>query len=85
MTNELSKIEGFRHYNADANFILINIKDTSLTAKQLKDKMLKKGILIRDCSSFRGLDDYHIRVAIKTRQENKRLVDAFKETVEKDL
>ena len=85
LTNELSKIEGFRHYNADANFILINIKDTSLTAKQLKDKMLKKGILIRDCSSFRGLDDYHIRVAIKTRQENKRLVDAFKETVEKDL
>lgn len=81
LTNELSQIESFRQYPADANFILINIKDTGFTAAQLKDKMLKKGILIRDCSSFRGLDDCHIRVAVKTRQENERLVEAFKEIV----
>ena len=29
-------------------------------ARALKEKMLRHGILIRDCSSFRGLDEYYI-------------------------
>ena len=48
---------------------------------RLKEKMLSYGVLIRDCSSFRGLDDFYIRLAVKTRRENERLLEAFKKTV----
>ncbi len=39
--------------------------------------MLKQGILIRDCTSFKGLDEFYIRVAVKTHQENERLIERF--------
>lgn len=81
LTRELTRINSFKPYPADANFILIDIEESGFTAAQLKEKMLKQGILIRDCSSFKGLDDYHIRVAVKTRQENERLLEAFTKVV----
>jgi histidinol-phosphate/aromatic aminotransferase/cobyric acid decarboxylase-like protein len=43
--------------------------------------MLKQGILIRDCTSFKGLDEFYIRVAVKTHQENERMIDAFRRIV----
>ena len=81
LTRELKRINSFKQYPADANFIFINIKESGFTSAQLKGKMLEEGILIRDCSSFRGLDDYYIRVAVKTRQENERLLEAFAKVV----
>jgi len=78
---ELSKINAFKIYPPDANFIFINIKKSGFTAAQLKEKMLNRGVLIRDCSSFVGLDDFYIRVAVKTRPENERLLAGFKESL----
>ena len=37
--------------------------------------MLRQGIIIRDCTSF-GLKD-HIRVAVRKRSENRKLIAAF--------
>lgn len=74
MLKGLVQINGFKVFSTDANFVLINIKDTGLTAARLKEKLLEHGILIRDCSSFRGLDKYFIRIAIRTRRENEKLL-----------
>ncbi len=79
MLQRLSGIKGFKIYSPDANFIFIDVRDSGFTAAQLKQKMLKLGILIRDCSAFAGLDEYYIRVAIKTRWENERLLAAFEQ------
>ncbi|HDQ05437.1 MAG TPA: threonine-phosphate decarboxylase [Candidatus Bathyarchaeota archaeon] len=81
LTRELKRINSFKLYPADANFIFIDIRKSGFTAAQLEEKMLEQGILIRDCSSFSGLDDYYIRVAVKTRQENERLLEAFAKIV----
>jgi threonine-phosphate decarboxylase len=81
LTRELKRIKSFKQYPADANFLFIDIRESGFTAAQLKEEMLGQGFLIRDCSSFRGLDDYYIRVAVKTRQENKRLLETFAKVV----
>ena len=78
---DLEGIKSFRVYRADANFFFIDIRKSGLTAAELKNKLLGEGILIRDCTSFRGLDQYYIRVAVKTRVENERLIEALKRTV----
>ena len=78
LLRELSKIKGFRIIPPDANFFLINIERTGFNSKELKNALLKYGILIRDCSSFKGLDEYFIRIAIRTRKENEYLLEAFK-------
>ena len=74
LKNKISKLENFDCYNSTANFILIKSK---LKSKYLQKKLLKKKILIRDCTSFRGLDGNYIRVAVKTRKDNQKLVQAM--------
>jgi len=78
---ELGEIKSFKVFPPDANFFFIDIRKSGLTATELKNKLLHQGILIRDCTSFRGLDPYYIRVAVKTRVENERLIEALKWTV----
>jgi threonine-phosphate decarboxylase len=78
---EIGQIKSLKFSVPDANFFFIDIRKSGLTATELKNKLLKQGILIRDCTSFRGLDEFYIRVAVKTRVENERLIDALKRTV----
>jgi len=79
----LKQIEAFKVFPADANFIFADIRQSGYTAAELKEKMLREGVLIRDCSSFRGLDEYYIRVAVKTRRENAKLIETFEKIVGK--
>jgi threonine-phosphate decarboxylase len=81
LMSELTRIEAFKVFPADANFLFIDVRKSGCTAARLKEKMLRHGILIRDCSSFKGLDEYYVRVAVKTRPENTRLLDALRKTV----
>jgi L-threonine-O-3-phosphate decarboxylase len=76
---ELIKISSFKIFPADANFFFIDIRKSGLTAAELTSKLLSHGILIRDCTSFRGVDQYFIRVAVKTRVENERLIEVLKQ------
>ena len=75
LAKSISNIDGFTCYESDTNFILIKSK---IPSSVIQKKLLKKNILIRDCNSFRGLDKNHIRIAVKTRKENLRLVGALK-------
>lgn len=81
LQQELSKFKSFSFSLPDANFFFIDIQNTGLTANALKHRMLKQGILIRDCSSFVGLNEFYIRVSIKTRKENVSLIEAFKHSL----
>lgn len=77
----LSRIHGFKVYAPDANFFFIDIRGTGLTAAQLTQKLLAQGILIRDCSSFKGLDPYYIRIAVKLHSENVRLLETLSKVI----
>lgn len=76
---------GLRHlpqvevYPSEANFFLINIKETGMKSPEMKARLAEKGLLIRDCSSFRYLGEEHIRVCIRKREENIRLLSAMEE------
>jgi len=71
---QLFRIKGLKPYSSQANFILIKI-NTSLSSKHLQRYLLKRGLLVRDCSNFRGLNDKFIRVAVRGRKENLRLIE----------
>lgn len=75
LRNSISAMNNFTCYDSKANFILIR---STIKSDQIKKKLLKRNILIRDCKNFRGLDSNHIRVAIRTRKENLKLVEALK-------
>lgn len=66
---------GITVFPSDANFLL------SRCVRPLYEPLLEKGILIRPCGNFRGLDDSYFRVAVKTRSENTCLIKAVKEAL----
>ena len=74
LQNSISKLEKFSCFPSSTNFILIK---TKIQSKTLQKKLLKKNILIRDGSTFRGLNDSYIRIAVKTHKENVKLVSAL--------
>jgi threonine-phosphate decarboxylase len=75
LSSKLGAFRGFKPYPSDTNFILIDLGDFGLGSVELTERMLGQGIIIRDCASF-GLKN-HIRVAVRKRSENRRLIAAF--------
>jgi threonine-phosphate decarboxylase len=55
-----------------ANYILIEVP---MEAEVLVGRLFSRGILVRDCRSF-GLPR-HIRVAVRTHEENRQLIEAL--------
>lgn len=74
LIDSISRIGDFSCYDTNTNFILIKTKQPS---KILQKKLLHLNILVRDCSNFRGLDNHHIRIAVRTHKENQQLVSAL--------
>ncbi|MCD7977422.1 MAG: aminotransferase class I/II-fold pyridoxal phosphate-dependent enzyme [Tannerellaceae bacterium] len=79
---QLSKSDGLEVIPTSTTFFLVRLKKG--TAAELKQYLLENyGILIRDASNFRGLDDEYIRLSTQSPAENQVLVDAMKEWLEK--
>jgi threonine-phosphate decarboxylase len=61
---------------SDVNYFLIYLENKNST--ELRDLILtRKGVLVRDCSTFMGMGVKYVRVAVKTHLENLCLIDAL--------
>lgn len=78
---EALKQRGFLVFPSDANFILFCRKEETI-GTTLYEQLLRQGILIRDCGNFRGLGSGFYRIAVKTREENVRLLHALEQAEE---
>lgn len=76
----LNKFQHLKAYRTECNFILIklfNVRSTSLRAK-----MIEKNVLIRDASNFKFLDDSFVRLAIKDRNSNLKMLEILADIME---
>ena len=77
MEREKSFVEtGFKKIGIDfipsaANYYLLKVEHG---AAKMVAALEQKGILVRNCASFVGLDQTYIRVAVRSRAENERLL-----------
>ena len=60
---------------SEANFILFRVAEEST---DLKERFLRKGILIRSCRDYAGLDERYFRICVRTHEENLRLINEWK-------
>lgn len=65
----------FRTFPSEANFILMDV--SPMKSGHVVDECMKRGIILRDCSSFRGMGDTFVRVTVGTPLQNARLVEAL--------
>jgi len=76
LSAELREIPGLRVFPGQANFLLCRLDRVGMSAGVLFERLLAEGLAIRLCQNFEGLDDSYFRIAVRTREENARLVDA---------
>lgn len=75
---QLEGLSWLRPIYGHANFLLIELKE-KFRSPDLKAELARRGLLVRDCSNFRGLTDKYIRVAVKRPWENELLIRALRE------
>lgn len=74
LAENLSEL-GVTVYPSEANFLLLK------TEFCFADKMLGKGILVRSCSNYVGLNENFFRIAVRTHEENMQLIEAVRRCV----
>ena len=60
-----------------------NLLEKGLDVKNLRKKMLEKGILIRDASNFIYLDKHYFRLAIKDKLNNEKVIETLTSILKK--
>ena len=81
MMKELSQIEQVKVYPSCTNFILVKILKETITSEMVFEHCIKKGLMIRDCSTFPFLDNNYIRFCIMSPEKNSELLSAIKESL----
>ena len=74
LTAQLERL-GLRVIPGQANYLMFQCP-TPLT-----EPLGQRGILLRSCGNYRGLDDTWYRTAVRTREDNERLIQALEEVL----
>ncbi|HEY5315457.1 MAG TPA: aminotransferase class I/II-fold pyridoxal phosphate-dependent enzyme, partial [Pirellulales bacterium] len=78
LTAQLKSIAGIKVFSSAANFLLLRVAGARAVAQRLH----QRGIAVRLGDNFTGLEpDAFLRVAVRKRSENQRLVEALTEAV----
>ncbi|MDR3213299.1 MAG: threonine-phosphate decarboxylase CobD [Azoarcus sp.] len=67
---------GIEVFPGEANFLLLRCN------RPLHEPLLRRGILVRSCANFSGLDETFYRIGIKTHPQNAELLRAIGETLD---
>jgi threonine-phosphate decarboxylase len=77
----LTEIGWLHVFPSETNFLLVKILKPKLTSTALREELAKEGLLIRDCSTFVGLDDGYFRVTVRSAEDNLKLIEALKKAL----
>ncbi|MBB2182095.1 aminotransferase class I/II-fold pyridoxal phosphate-dependent enzyme [Lachnospiraceae bacterium MD1] len=75
----LSASHNLRYYTPTANFILIKILKDEVTSMDIFEAAIRKGYMIRDCSTFPFLNNKFIRFCFMTPERNDALLEVILE------
>lgn len=79
MFDALSRQSAYKVYRPCANFFLLRLLKEGHTAFGMFETCIKRGLMIRDCSSFQCLDGEFVRFCIMMPEDNSRLLEALSE------
>jgi len=78
----LENVPGIKFYKPNANFILLKILKDNITSEDLFETAIKKGLMIRDCSTFPFLDNKYIRFCFMKPEDNNALLEVITSKLE---
>lgn len=75
----LDRWDSVKYYKPYGNFILVKILKEHVDAQLVFDCCIRKGMMIRNCSSFPFLDSRYIRFCVMQPEQNARLLETMGE------
>lgn len=79
---ELETLPEYKIYPPSANFVLVRIEKETLTSEKLFDMAIRRGLMLRDCSTFPFLDNRYIRFCFMSPEKNNELLAVLKEAIQ---
>ena len=79
----LDKCPNIKYYPPHGNFILVRILRDDVTSMDLFEAAIRKGLMIRDCSTFPFLDNKYIRFCFMNPADNDALLNVLFEQLNK--
>lgn len=76
-TGTLSSFKDFIIYPGEANFILVHLAGDLKSGSKLQNLLTPYDIMIRNCANFDALDDSWIRLAVRTREQDDKLIEVL--------
>lgn len=70
----LKEIKSLKVFEPSVNFIMFKL----LIDVDLKNELIKRKILIRSCDNYIGLSSSFYRIAVRTREENNKIISEIK-------
>ena len=74
LAEELTKL-GLKVYPGEANYLLAR------ASHPIRQSLQERGLMIRDGSTFTGLNETYFRIGVKTAAENQLLIDTLREVL----
>lgn len=73
---------GIQAYPSAANFLLLRLPDGTSVERLWKHMIAEHHMVLRDCSNYEALPSRHLRTAIRTEEENDKLVGAVAQSLQ---
>ena len=73
---------GIHAYPSAANFLLVRLPEGVSAQRLWKHMIAEHHMVLRDCSNYEALPSRHLRTAIRTEEENDKLVRAVAQSLE---
>ncbi|MFO7802119.1 MAG: cobyric acid synthase [Desulfovermiculus sp.] len=77
LVSDLAGISGLEVVSGEANYLLCRLQDAGSRATSLAASLLGRGVAVRTCTNYQGLDDTYFRIAVRSREDNQQLVQAL--------
>ncbi|MEN6292385.1 MAG: histidinol-phosphate transaminase [Methanobacterium sp.] len=77
----MSKFDKLEVYPSKSNYLLVGVKETGMNSSEFAEELLKRGVIVRDCASFKGLDEYWVRVSVGKMEEDARFIEILEDLI----
>lgn len=81
---EINQLPGFKAYNSEGNFVLIDAHVLDKTSEEIRDAMAKRGIYIRPMSGHHMKKGF-IRITVGRKLQNENFIKTFIEYIETEI
>ena len=81
MQQQLALLPGIRPMPSAANFLLIRADQSLVPLREAVEQ--RHRILLRDCRSFEGLGECWLRIGLQSRRNNRRIIRALKQELDR--